>query len=100
NIFYQKEDNIRNRNVTGVHTCALPIWETDVIIENFRPGTLEKLNLSYEELSEINPKIMMVRISGYGQTGPYKYKAGFGSIGESRSEERRVGKESRSKRWR
>jgi len=57
--------------------------ETDVIIENFRPGTLEKLNLSYEELSEINPKIIMVRISGYGQTGPYKYKAGFGSIGES-----------------
>src|SRR5699024_5015590 len=44
---------------------------------------IKRLNLSFEELSEINPKIIMVRISGYGQTGSYKYKAGFGSIGES-----------------
>lgn len=59
------------------------VKESDIIIENFRPGTLEKWNLSYETLSEINPKIIMVRTSGFGQTGPYKSRAGFGSIGEA-----------------
>ncbi|WP_099156989.1 CaiB/BaiF CoA transferase family protein [Virgibacillus ndiopensis] len=57
--------------------------ECDIIIENFRPGTLEKWNIGYEQLSEINPGIIMVRVSGYGQTGPYRDKAGFGSVGES-----------------
>lgn len=59
------------------------VKEVDIIIENFRPGTLEKWNLAYETLSEINPKIIMVRTSGFGQTGPYKSRAGFGSIGEA-----------------
>ncbi|MFW0782424.1 CaiB/BaiF CoA transferase family protein [Rossellomorea marisflavi] len=59
------------------------VKETDIIIENFRPGTMEKWNLSYEELSAINPRLIMVRTSGFGQTGPYKHRAGFGSVGEA-----------------
>jgi formyl-CoA transferase len=59
------------------------VKDTDVLIENFRPGTMEKWNLSYETLSEINPKLIMVRTSGFGQTGPYKNRAGFGSVGEA-----------------
>lgn len=59
------------------------VKKADVIVENFRPGTMEKWNLSYETLSEINPGIIMARTSGFGQTGPYKDRAGFGSIGEA-----------------
>jgi formyl-CoA transferase/succinyl-CoA--D-citramalate CoA-transferase len=55
----------------------------DVVIENFRPGTLEKWNLGYEVMAEINPALVLVRTSGFGQTGPYKDRAGFGSIGEA-----------------
>lgn len=55
------------------------IAKSDVVVENFRPGTLEKWNLGYEEMSRINPGIILTRISGYGQTGPYKERAGFGS---------------------
>lgn len=57
--------------------------EVDIIIENFRPGTLEKWGIGYEQLKEMNPKLIMIRISGYGQDGPYKDKPGFGSIGEA-----------------
>jgi crotonobetainyl-CoA:carnitine CoA-transferase CaiB-like acyl-CoA transferase len=57
--------------------------QCDVVIENFRPGTLEKWGLGPDVLTEINPDIVMVRISGYGQTGPYKDRAGFGSSAES-----------------
>ncbi|HLX30721.1 MAG TPA: CoA transferase [Casimicrobiaceae bacterium] len=55
----------------------------DILVENFRPGTLEGWNLSYESLSEANPGLVMVRISGYGQTGPYRERPGFGVIGEA-----------------
>lgn len=55
----------------------------DVVLENFRPGTLEKWGLSYEELSRTNPGLVMVRISGFGQTGPYSQRAGYGAIGEA-----------------
>ncbi|MEH7238167.1 CaiB/BaiF CoA transferase family protein [Bacillus sp. JJ1562] len=55
------------------------IERVDVLIENFRPGTLEKWGLGYEELKKSNPKLIMMRLSGYGQTGPYKDKAGFGT---------------------
>ncbi len=51
----------------------------DILVENFRPGTLEGWGLGYEVLKEINPKIILVRISGYGQTGPDRFKAGFGT---------------------
>jgi formyl-CoA transferase len=55
----------------------------DVIIENFRPGTLEKWGLGPDVLTELNPDVVVVRISGYGQTGPYRDRAGFGSSAES-----------------
>ena len=57
--------------------------EADVVVENFRPGTLEKWNLGYEQLSEINPALIMVRITGYGQYGPYHRKPGFGTVAEA-----------------
>jgi crotonobetainyl-CoA:carnitine CoA-transferase CaiB-like acyl-CoA transferase len=55
----------------------------DVVVENFRPGTLEAWNLSYESLAAANPGLVMVRISGYGQSGPYRERPGFGVIGEA-----------------
>jgi crotonobetainyl-CoA:carnitine CoA-transferase CaiB-like acyl-CoA transferase len=55
----------------------------DVVVENFRPGGLEKWGLGYEDLSLINPALVMVRISGFGQTGPYSQRAGYGVIGEA-----------------
>jgi formyl-CoA transferase len=55
----------------------------DIVVENFRPGTLEKWNLGYEALARHNHGLIMVRISGFGQTGPYKERPGFGAIGES-----------------
>ncbi|WP_404982947.1 CaiB/BaiF CoA transferase family protein [Cobetia marina] len=57
--------------------------EADIVVENFRPGTLEKWGLGWEALSELNPALIMVRISGYGQTGPYRDRPGFGVIGEA-----------------
>ncbi len=57
--------------------------EADVVIENFRPGTLEKWNLGYEALARDNPGLIMLRISGFGQTGPMRDQAGFGAIAES-----------------
>jgi formyl-CoA transferase len=57
--------------------------EADVLIENFKPGTLEGWGLGWERLHALNPRLVMLRISGYGQTGPYKDRPGFGVIGES-----------------
>lgn len=54
----------------------------DVVIENFRPGTLERWGLGYEQLSGINPRLVMVRVTGYGQTGPSSQRRGFGTIVE------------------
>lgn len=59
------------------------ITEADVLIENFRPGTLEAWGMGWEELQKINPGLVMLRISGYGQTGPYRDMPGFGVIGEA-----------------
>ena len=55
----------------------------DVVLENFRPGTLEKWNLGYEAMKAVNPDVIFVRISGYGQTGPYRDRPGFGGIAEA-----------------
>ncbi|HEX8605948.1 MAG TPA: CaiB/BaiF CoA-transferase family protein [Pseudoduganella sp.] len=57
--------------------------DADVLIENMKPGALEKLGLGWDVLHALNPKLTMVRISGYGQTGPYKDRPGFGAIGEA-----------------
>jgi formyl-CoA transferase len=59
------------------------IGEADVLIENFRPGTLEGWGLDPEKLLELNPKLIVLRISGYGQTGPYRDKPGFGVVAEA-----------------
>ncbi|WP_342655801.1 CoA transferase [Pseudomonas sp. F3-2] len=59
------------------------IKDADILIENFRPGTLEKWGLGWEELSAINPGLVMLRVSGYGQSGPYRDLPGFGVIGEA-----------------
>lgn len=59
------------------------IKEIDIVIENFRPGKLEEWNIGYEDLKKINPKLIMVRISGFGQYGPKSEFPGFGSIGEA-----------------
>lgn len=56
---------------------------TDIVVENFRPGVMEKLGVGYDVLSALNPGIVMVRISGFGQDGPYRDQPGFGAIGES-----------------
>ncbi|PLZ02630.1 formyl-CoA transferase [Burkholderia sp. WAC0059] len=59
------------------------IRESDVLIENFRPGTLEEWGLGWDALKEINPGLVMLRVSGYGQTGPYRDRAGFGVVAEA-----------------
>ena len=57
--------------------------DADIVVENYRPGVLEKWNIGYEQLKAINPALIMVRLSGYGQTGPMRDAPGFGAIGES-----------------
>jgi crotonobetainyl-CoA:carnitine CoA-transferase CaiB-like acyl-CoA transferase len=57
--------------------------EADVLIENFKPGTLEAWGLGWDALHALNPKLVMLRLSGYGQTGPYAHKPGFGVLGEA-----------------
>ncbi|MGI2327547.1 CaiB/BaiF CoA transferase family protein [Planococcus sp. YIM B11945] len=57
--------------------------KVDVVLENFKPGTLERWGLGLEDLKKVNPSIIMTRVSGYGQTGPYKEKPGFGSVAEA-----------------
>jgi formyl-CoA transferase len=59
------------------------VSKSDILIENFRPGTMEKWGLGYDELARINPKLVMIRVSGFGQSGPRSTEAGFGSIGEA-----------------
>jgi formyl-CoA transferase len=57
--------------------------QSDVLVENFRPGTLERWNLGWERLSEVNSRLILCRVSGYGQTGPYAARAGFASVAEA-----------------
>ncbi|MES2563790.1 MAG: CaiB/BaiF CoA-transferase family protein [Pseudomonadota bacterium] len=57
--------------------------QSDIVIENFRPGALEKWNIGWNELSAINPRLIMVRLSGFGQDGPYRDRPGFGVVGEA-----------------
>ncbi|MEP3636982.1 MAG: CoA transferase [Paracoccaceae bacterium] len=73
--------NLREKD--GQDIVRKLVKDTDILIENFRPGTMERWNLSYEELSKINPRLVMVRVTGFGQTGPYSKRAGYGAIGEA-----------------
>lgn len=61
------------------------VSEADAVVENFRPGTLERWGVGWERLSEVNPGLVMVRISGFGQTGPYAERPGFGTLAEAMS---------------
>ena len=71
------------RQTEGQELLKELVGKTDFLLENFRPGTMEKWGLGYEALSAINPRLIMIRVSGYGQTGPYAQRAGFGAIGEA-----------------
>ncbi|AZE91080.1 CaiB/BaiF CoA transferase family protein [Pseudomonas orientalis] len=67
----------------GLSILKQLLADADILIENFRPGVLEKLGLSWETLHALNPRLVMVRLSGFGQTGPMKDQPGFGAVGES-----------------
>ncbi len=71
------------RSERGQELLLELVKQSDVLTENFRPGTLEKWNLGYDQLSEVNPKVILARVSGYGQTGPYAERAGFASVAEA-----------------
>ena len=71
------------RTAQGQEIARRLIGECDVLIENFRPGTMEKWGLGWDVLQAINPGLIMLRISGYGQTGPYRDLPSFGAIGEA-----------------
>ena len=79
----KKSVEINARESGGQAIIKDLIAKSDVLIENFRPGTMEKWGLGYDVLSSINPRLVMIRVSGYGQTGPYAQKAGYGAIGEA-----------------
>ena len=71
------------RTPEGQEIVLALLPHVDVVLENFRPGTLEKWNLGFEALKAVNPDVIFVRISGYGQTGPYRDRPGFGGIAEA-----------------
>ena len=71
------------RQEAGQEIARRLVAGADIVIENFRPGTLERWGLGWEQLSTLNPKLVMVRISGFGQTGPYRDRPGFGAVGEA-----------------
>ncbi len=71
------------RQPKGQELALELIRRSDVVLENFRPGTLEKWNLGYEAMQKANPDVILVRISGYGQTGPYRDRRGFGGVAEA-----------------
>ena len=79
----KKSITLNLRQEEGQEIIRNLVKSTDILIENFRPGTLERWNIGYDVLSKINPQLVMVRVSGYGQTGPYSSRAGFGAIGEA-----------------
>ncbi|KRE16679.1 CoA-transferase [Bosea sp. Root483D1] len=79
----KKSIELNARGAEGQQIVRDLVARSDILIENFRPGTMEKWGLGYEELAKINPRLIMIRVSGYGQTGPYAGKAGYGSIGEA-----------------
>jgi crotonobetainyl-CoA:carnitine CoA-transferase CaiB-like acyl-CoA transferase len=71
------------RKPDGVVLLKRLVEKSDVLIENFQPGTMERWGLGWDVLHEVNPRLIMVRISGYGQTGPYRDRPGFGRIGNA-----------------
>ena len=70
---------------TGAGLLKELVADADVLVENFRPGTMERWGLGWDVLSEINPRLVMVRVTGFGQTGPYSARPGYGTLAESMS---------------
>ena len=79
----KKSVTVNLRTPEGQEIVRKLCAEADIVVENFRPGALEKWHLGFDELAKLNPRLIMVRLSGYGQTGPYRDRPGFGVIGES-----------------
>ncbi len=79
----KKSVTVNLKHPDGVEVVRRLVAEADIVVENFRPGVLDKLGLGWEALSEINPGLVMVRLSGFGQSGPMAQQPGFGAIGES-----------------
>lgn len=79
----KKSATLDLRKPEGAELLKALVKDADVLVENFQPGTLEKWNLGWDVLKEVNPRLIMVRISGYGQTGPYSGRPGFGRIGNA-----------------
>jgi formyl-CoA transferase len=79
----KKSVTVNLRTAEGQEIVRKLALDADIVIENFRPGALEKWNIGYDALAKINPRLIMVRLSGYGQSGPDRDKPGFGVIGES-----------------
>ena len=79
----KKSITLNAREPEGQDIVRRLVAQADILIENFRPGTMERWGLGYEELAQINPGLIMVRVTGFGQTGPYSAQAGYGSIGEA-----------------
>ncbi len=79
----KKSITLNLREKEGQEIVKKLVAKSDFLLENFRPGTMEKWGLDYDQLSAINEALIMIRVSGYGQTGPYASRAGYGSIGEA-----------------
>ena len=79
----KKSITLNLRSKEGQDIIKELVKDADFLLENFRAGTLEKWGLGWEELSAINTRLIMIRVSGFGQTGPYAPRAGYGSIGEA-----------------
>jgi formyl-CoA transferase len=79
----KKSVTVNMREPEGQEIVRRLAARADIVVENFRPGTLEKWGLGWDALSQRNPGLVMVRLSGYGQDGPYSDRAGFGAIGEA-----------------
>ncbi len=81
----KKSVTIDLRTADGQGVLRQLAASADVLIENFRAGTLERWGIGWEDLQKVNPCLVMVRITGYGQTGPYRERAGFGAVAEAMS---------------
>lgn len=79
----KKSITLNLRDAAGADLLKRLVAQSDVLIENFRPGTMERWGLGWDVLSTINPKLVMLRVTGYGQTGPYKDRPGFARIGHA-----------------
>lgn len=79
----KKSATLDLRKPEGAELLKRMVKDADVLVENFQPGTMEKWGIGWEVLKEVNPRLIMVRISGFGQTGPYSGRPGFGRIGNA-----------------